>query len=139
VAVRQRITFVNAAVVLAVLVAVVGVAALEAGAAPTEVPKITNLKTVPATFCSKQSSTCSNPGTSIRFTVSTGARVTANVWPRFENIGGFPVFHRHFDAGARRFRFNDSRLKPGRWQLKLQGVNSVGAGTTAAITFRVVK
>jgi hypothetical protein len=134
---RRRIAYASSGLGLVLIVALGGATALDA--APTEVPKITNLKTVPATFCAKRSSTCSSPGTSMRFTVSTGARVRANVWPRYENIGGFPVFQEHFNAGANRFRFNDPRLKPGNWQLKLQGVNSVGAGTTATFVFRVIK
>ena len=88
-----------------------------ARAADTEVPKVTNLRVVPSRFCVKRSSTCTHPGTVVRFSVSTGARVTGNIWPRTSNIAGYREFRRHFNAGA----------------------NSVGSGTTANTDVRVVK
>jgi hypothetical protein len=113
--------------------------ALAVAQAATEVPQITNLRVTPAPFCAKASSTCSNPGTTVRFTVSTAARVLGEIHPRFKNIRGYVLRERQFNAGARSFRLTNNRLTPGRWTLKLQGVNNVGAGTTAIVDVRVVK
>jgi hypothetical protein len=124
--------------VAAALLSVVVLAAV-AGGADTEVPKVTNLRAEPGRFCTAKSSACSNPGTRIRFNVSTGATVTGNIWPRDENLKGYVVFRRHFNAGPNSIRMSGSRLTPGRWTLKLQGLNSVGSGTTAVVDVRVVK
>src|SRR2546423_665807 len=107
-----------------------------ASAAPTQVPQITNLRAQPARFCARS---CANPGTTLKFTVSTAATVTANAWPRSRNIAGYVEFRRHFNAGANSTRLNDSRFTPGRWTVKLQGVNAVGSGTTAITDVRIVK
>ena len=138
---RPRITYLNVAVALALFIALGGGAGSgrNARAADTEVPKTTNLRTQPSRFCARRSSTCSHPGTVVRFTVSTGARVTGNIWPRSSNIAGYVEFRRHFDAGANSIRLNDTRLTHGRWTLKLQGANSVGSGTTANTDVHVVK
>ena len=118
--------------------AAVGIAfsAALASAAPTQVPQITNLRAQPARFCAKS---CANPGTTLHFNVSSAATVTANMWPRFRNIAGYFEFRRHFPAGANSARLSDSRLTPGRWTVKLQGVNAVGSGTTAITDVRVTK
>ena len=121
----------------AAVIALVGLAV--ARAADTEVPKVTNLRVVPSRFCVKRSSTCTHPGTVVRFSVSTGARVTGNIWPRTSNIAGYREFRRHFNAGANSISLNDGRLTPGRWTFKIQGANSVGSGTTANTDVRVVK
>jgi hypothetical protein len=75
----------------------------------------------------------------VRFTVSTRATVTGNIWPRFRNIAGYREFRQHFSAGANSIRLSDSRLTPGRWTFKIQGTNSVGGGTTANTDVRVIK
>jgi hypothetical protein len=107
-----------------------------ASAAPTQVPEVSNLTAQPARFCAKS---CSNPGTTLHFKISTAATVTANMWPRSRNIAGYFEFRRHFHAGANSTRLTDNRLTPGRWTVKLQGVNAVGSGTTAITDVRVVK
>jgi hypothetical protein len=135
-ALRRSMMYVTAASALVLFVAL---ASGTGQAAPTEVPKVTNLRTTPSTFCGKRTSKCTNPGTTVRFTVSTGAIVTGDVWPRFQNLKGYKEFRRHFNAGANSIRLNDSRLTKGRWTLKLQGMNSVGSGTTANFDFHIVK
>lgn len=107
-----------------------------ASAAPTQVPQTTNLTAQPARFCAKN---CASPGTTLHFKISTAATVTANAWPRSRNIAGYFEFRRHFNAGANSTRLNDSRFTPGRWTVKLQGVNAVGSGTTAVTDVRIVK
>jgi hypothetical protein len=131
----RRIACANAAAALLFVVVLVG----GAGGADTEVPKVTNLRAEPGRFCAVRSSTCTNPGTRIRFNVSTGATVTGNIWPRRENLKGYVEFRRHFNAGPNSIRMNDRRLTPGRWTFKVQGLNSVGSGTTAIVDVRVVK
>jgi hypothetical protein len=130
--------YTNAAAAFA-LFAVLGVGAWSARAAPTEVPKVTNLRAEPSRFCARSSSTCAHPGTTVRFSVSTGATVTGNMWPRSENVAGYREFRHHFNAGANSIRLNDNRLTTGRWTVKLQGLNAVGSGTTAVVDVRVVK
>ena len=130
---RSRIRAASATT-LAVLGGLVAAGGALVAHAASEVPKITNLSTNPSRFCVRN---CANPGTTIRFTISSNATVTANVWPRFRNGGGYLEFRRRFNAGTNSVRLNDPRLTKGRWQLKLQGLNNVGAGTTATTLFVV--
>ena|SRR5437763_16526204 len=131
--VMTRIRRVALVVAIALALAVIAVAR----AAPTQVPETTNLKAHPSTFCVRG---CTNPGTKITFEISTGAKVNADIRPRSSNLASYVEFHRkHFPAGKNSFRLADTRLSPGRWTLKLQAINSVGAGTTAITTVHVVK
>jgi predicted transglutaminase-like cysteine proteinase len=114
-------------------------AAAAAAHAADQVANITNLKATPARFCAKLSDTCPHPGTTIHFTVSTPARVIGDIHPRSTPIGGYKELERRFPAGRNSFRLRDRRLTPGRWTLKLQPVNSVGASGPATINLRVVK
>ena len=122
----------------AVVATVALVVALSAHAAST-VPEVTILSVSPSRFCVQSSSSCGQPGTTVRFKISTAAFVRANIWPRFRNAAGYRVLRRQFNAGTNTFRLSDSRLTPGRWTLKLQGRNNVGSGTTDNIDVRVVK
>lgn len=130
--VRVRIAL-GAAVALAVL------GAVGASAAPSNVPQITKISASPKTFCAKSSGSCSSTGTTIRFTMTTAARVIADIRPRAHNVWGHKEFERRFPAGANQFRLNDSRLTTGRWTLRLQGVNSLGAGPPSFIDVHVIK
>ena len=107
--------------------------------AATEVPKVTNLRATPATFCAKKSSKCANPGTTVRFTISTDARVRGDIRPRFEYQGSFVEFVKNLHKGPNAVRLNDSRLKPGRWTIRVQATNNVGSGPIAVTDVRVVK
>jgi hypothetical protein len=108
-------------------------------AADTEVPAITNLKAKPSTFCAKRTQRCTHPGTEIQFTVSTAARVRADIRPRSVNRGPLVEFSKHFPRGHNSVYVKDSRLTPQRWTLRLQGGNSVGNGPIAITDVRVVK
>ena len=129
---RPRITFAVVAAQLAVTAAV-------AYAGPQDVAKLTNLTATPKRFCAKTSDTCTRPGTTLRFRLSTPAKVIADIRPRKSNIWGFHVFTRKFPAGANSVRVNDSRLTTGRWTFKLQPVNSVGANGPTVLDVRVIK
>jgi hypothetical protein len=122
-----------------VLATAAAVAVAATGVAATNVPTISNLHANPRTFCAKKSDTCSRPGTTIRFTVSTAAKVRGVIRPRFENTGNLVEFVRRFPKGVNRVRLNDPRLRPGTWVLRLQGTNDVGTGGVAVIHVKVVK
>jgi hypothetical protein len=117
------------------LLAVTAVAAYAAG----QVATISKTSATPKRFCVKRSDTCGHPGTTIRFTISTPAKVYGDVHSRKANCCGFVAFTRRFPAGANSIRLNDSRLTPGRWTLKLMALNSVAASSPANIDLRVVK
>jgi len=110
-----------------------------AGAADTVVPEVTNLKANPSRFCAKRTSTCHHVGTKVSFTVSTGARVRADIRPRSSNVGPIVEFVRHFSKGHHTVTLSDGRLKPDRWTLRLQATNSVGSGPITIIDVHVVK
>ena len=110
-----------------------------AGAAPTTVPEVTNLKAKPSRFCAKRTSTCHHAGTKVSFTVSTGARVRADMRPRSRNVGPLVEFVRHFSKGHHTVTMKDSRLTPDRWTLRLQATNTVGSGPITIIDVHVVK
>jgi hypothetical protein len=118
------------AILLAVLVA--GLVLAGSVLAATEVPKITNLRATPSTFRAKT-------GTTIRFTVSTNAKVRGDIRPRFENTGSFVEFVKQLHKGANSVRIQDSRLRPGRWTFRVQGTNNVGSGGIAITDVHVVK
>jgi hypothetical protein len=113
--------------------------AAPAGLAVDNVPKISDVHANPRTFCAKKSDKCSHPGTTIRFRLSTAAKVRGDIRPRFEYTGSFMEFVKRFPKGVNRVRVNDPRLKPGTWQLRLQGTNSMGSGPIALIHVHVVK
>jgi hypothetical protein len=128
----------RAGLVVAVLLGA-GAPVTTAGAAETHVPEITKLRAKPPKFCARKTSACPKPGTTIRFTVSTAATVTGDIRPRSENVNGFVEFRRKFPKGANSVYLNDSRLTRGRWTLRLQGLNSVGAGPIATIDVHVAR
>jgi len=130
--VRPRIALGSAAGLLAVT-------AVCAHAAGENTATLTKLSATPKRFCVKKSDRCPHPGTTIRFRLSTPAKVYADMHPRSSNIGGYVVFARKFPAGANTARIADRRLTPDRWTLKLQSVNSVGASGPTTIDVRVVK
>lgn len=109
------------------------------GLAADDVPTVSDLHANPRTFCAKKSDGCSNPGTIVRFTVSTAAQVRGVIRPRFENTGNLMEFVKRFPKGTNRVRINDARLRPGTWVLRLQGRNGVGSGGVAVIHLHVVK
>lgn len=117
-------------VLLAVLVA--GLAFAATVLAATEVPTVTNLRATPARFRS-------GAGTTVRFTVSTKAKVRADIRPRFENTSGFVEFVKKLGKGANSVRLQDSRLTPGRWTIRVQATNNVGTGPIAVTDVHVVK
>jgi hypothetical protein len=129
---RRRIAALVATAVAALAVAAGAIAA-------TNVPTISNLHANPRTFCAKKSASCSHPGTTVRFTVSTAAKVRGVIRPRFENTGNLVEFTRQFPQGVNRVRINDARLRPGTWVLRLQGTNGQGTGGVAVIHLHVVK
>jgi hypothetical protein len=135
---RSRLSRRTAAGCVALLVAA-GAGAEIGTAADTAPPMITKLKASPAKFCARKSRKCAHPGTTVSFTLSTAATVRSNMWQRDRNVGGYAEFSGKFKAGANSARINDSRLTPGRWTIKLWGVNSVAAGNTAIIDVHVVK
>jgi hypothetical protein len=108
-------------------------------AAPTEVPKVTNLRAQPAPFCAKKTSRCAHPGTNVRFSISTAAKVRCDFRPRSENTFGYVEFVKQLPQGANSVRVNDKRLTPGRWTIRVQATNSVGSGPIATVDVRVVK
>jgi hypothetical protein len=122
-----------------VVATAVAFAVAATGVAATNVPTVSDLHANPRTFCAKKSDTCSHPGTTLRFTVSTAAKVRAVIRPRFENTGNLVVFVRRFPKGVNRVRINDSRLRPGTWVFRLQGTNDVGSGGVAVLHVKVVK
>jgi hypothetical protein len=109
------------------------------GLAASNVPTVSDLHANPNHFCAKKSSSCSHPGTTIRFTVDTAAKVRGVIRPKSEPTGNLVEFNRQFPAGTNRVRLNDTRLKPGTWVLRLQGTNSVGTGGVAILHVHVVK
>jgi hypothetical protein len=109
------------------------------GLAAGNVPTVSDLHAKPNHFCAKRSDTCTHPGTTLRFTVDTAAKVRAVIRPRFENTGNLVLFVRQFPAGTNRVRINDSRLRPGTWVMRLQATNSVGTGGVAVLHVHVVK
>ncbi|HKP91641.1 MAG TPA: hypothetical protein VJT75_16865 [Thermoleophilaceae bacterium] len=108
-------------------------------AAESNVPTVSSLHANPNTFCAKRSDTCANPGTTLRFTVDTAAKVRGVIRPRFENTGNLVLFVKQFPKGVNRVRINDSRLRPGTWVIRLQATNSVGTGGVAVLHVKVVK
>jgi hypothetical protein len=124
-----------------VLVAVVlfGLVWSSAGLAATEVPKVTNLNARPSTFCAKRTSSCTHPGTTLTFTISTRATVLCDILPRFKNTYGYFEFEKRFPKGTSSIRLNDSRLTRGGWRIRVQARNNVGAGPIAIKDVRVVK
>lgn len=108
-------------------------------AAPTQVPTITHLTANPARFCAKRSSTCTHPGTTVSFNVSTAAKVRGDIRPRSSYLGSFVEFVKRFPRGHNAVRLNDNRLTPGRWTIRVQATNSVGSGPIAVVDVRVVK
>jgi hypothetical protein len=103
------------------------------------VATLTNLRATPRRFCAKSSDTCAHPGTTIHFKLSTPAKVYGDLRPRAHEIQGYTEIKRKFPAGANSVRINDSRLTPGRWTLKMQPVNSVGANGPTTLDVRIVK
>jgi hypothetical protein len=128
----------RAAAVVVALVSALATAAI-ALAAPSNVPTVSDLHAKPNHFCAKRSDTCAHPGTTLRFTVDTAAKVRAVIRPRFENTGNLVEFVRRFPAGTHRVRIDDPRLRPGTWVFRLQGTNSVGTGGVALLHVHVVK
>jgi hypothetical protein len=124
-----------------VLGSVAGLLAVAAaGAHAADQPaKITKTSATPKRFCVKKSNTCKHPGTTIRFTLSTPAKVYGDARSRKSNCCGFVAFARKFPAGANSIRLNDGRLTTGHWTLKLMAVNSVVASSPANIELQVVK
>jgi hypothetical protein len=120
-----------------VVVAVLAFAA--SGLAATEVPKITNLRAKPSTFCAKRTSSCTHPGTSVRFTLSTNAKVRCDIRPRSDNVGSFVEWVKKLKKGPNSVRLQDSRLHPGRWTIRVQATNNVGSGPIAVTDVHVVK
>lgn len=114
-------------------------AVVPAAIAADNVPTISNLHAHPKRFCAKSSDTCTHPGTTVSFTVSTAAKVRGVMRPRFEYTGNLVEFVKRFPAGTNRVRINDTRLRPGTWVLRLQGTNHVGTGGVALIHLHVVK
>jgi len=110
-----------------------------AGAADTNVPEVTGLKANPSRFCAKRTSTCHHVGTKVSFTVSTAARVRADIRPRSRNLASFVEFVRHFSKGHHTVTMKDGRLSPDRWTLRLQATNTVGSGPITIIDVHVVK
>jgi hypothetical protein len=104
-----------------------------------QVPKITNVKASPATFCAKKTAGCKNPGTTISFTLSTGATVRGDIRRRSIYRAPYVEFSKSFHQGANTIRLQDSRLVPDRWTLRLQGKNHVGSGGITLVDVRVVK
>ncbi|MFL5782879.1 MAG: hypothetical protein ACJ760_16295 [Thermoleophilaceae bacterium] len=107
--------------------------------AASNVPTVKDLHANPNRFCAKRSDGCSHPGTTIRFTVDTAAKVRGVIRPRFEPTGNLVEFNKQFPAGTNHVRVNDTRLRPGTWVLRLQGTNAVGTGGVAVLHVHVVK
>ena len=126
-------------IMLGIAAAVLAATAAVAWAGPQDTAKLTNLTATPKRFCAKTSDTCTRPGTTLRFRLSTPAKVIADIRPRSSNILGYHEFTRRFPAGANSVRVNDSRLTTGRWQFKLQPINNVGASGPTILDVRVIK
>ena len=110
------------------------------GLAAENVPVSSDAAAHPNQFCVGKSSDCSHPGTRFSFRISTPAKVRIDARPRSGQYRyGFVELVRHFSAGAHSVRINDTRMKPGRWEIRVQGTNSVGHGTLARVVVRVVK
>jgi hypothetical protein len=109
------------------------------GLAVTNVPAITHLGASPNRFCAKKTDRCKHPGTTIRFTLSTAAKVRGDIRPRHQNVGAFVEFVKQFPKGKNTVRLSDRRLTGGRWTLRLQGTNSVGTGNISLLNVQVVK
>ena len=124
--------------ILLALAAAAGLSAAGAEAADN-VAKIGNLSASPRHFCAKRTSRCTNPGFTVHFTISTRAKVYADIRPRKSNLASYIEFARRFPAGANSARIDDSRLTRGRWTLKLTPVNSVGASSPEHIDVYVKK
>jgi hypothetical protein len=107
--------------------------------AATNVPTVSNLHANPNSFCVKSSDACSSPGTTLRFTVDSAAKVRGVIRSRNQNTGNLVLFVRQFPKGVNRVRINDSRLRPGTWVIRLQGTNHVGTGGVAVLHVKVVK
>ena len=107
--------------------------------AAENVPTVSNLHANPNTFCAKKSASCSNPGTTLRFTVDRAAKVRGVIRPRFENTGNVVLFVRRFPKGVNRVRIDEPWLRPGTWVIRLQGTNHVGTGGVAVLHVKVVK
>jgi len=120
-----------------VVVAVLAFAAVSPAA--TEVPKVINLRAVPKQFCAKRTSSCQHPGTDVRFTISTNAKVRCDIRPRSENVGSFVEFVKKLKKGPNSVHIQDSRLRKGRWTIRVQATNNVGTGPIAVTDVRVVK
>ena len=126
-------------IVIGSVAAALALTAVAAQAAGDQVPKLTNLTASPNRFCAKSSDTCAHPGTTIRFKLSTPAKVFGDLRPRSRNIQGYTEIKRKFPAGANSVRINDSRLTPGRWTLKMQPINSVGANGPTLLDVHVIE
>src|SRR5437763_1961033 len=72
--------------------AIAGATVAFGGTAADEVPAITHLAASPSKFCAKKSRSCTHPGTTLRFTLSTGARVRADIRPRSRYVGSYVEF-----------------------------------------------
>jgi hypothetical protein len=120
-------------------VVVVALAFAATGLAASNVPTVKDLHANPNHFCAKRSDSCSHPGTTIRFTVDTPAKVRGVIRPKSEPTGNLVEFFKQFPAGTNHVRLNDTRLTPGTWVLRLQGRNSVGSGGVALLHVHVVK
>jgi hypothetical protein len=119
-----------------VVAAAVAFAVAATALAATNVPTVSDLHANPRIFCAKKSDTCSHPGTTLRFTVDSAAKVRGVIRPRFENL---VLFVKQFPKGVNRVRIDDSRLRPGTWVIRLQGTNNVGTGGPAVLHVKVVK
>lgn len=126
-------------IVIGSVVAALALSAVAAQAAGDQVPKLTNLRASPNHFCAKSSDSCARPGTTIRFHLSTDAKVIGDIRPRKRNIQGYTDIRGKFKAGANSVRLNDSRLTPGRWTLKMQPINSVGANGPTLLDVHVIE
>jgi hypothetical protein len=92
-----------------------------------------------------KSEKCPHPGTTIRFTLSTPAKVIGDIRPRRVALSSYKEFARKFPAGPNSVRITDRRLDdnnrvaPGRWTVKLEAVNSVGASGPWTVDVYVLK
>lgn len=108
-------------------------------AAPQNVPIASDLHASPNRFCVNRSNVCPHPGTTLSFRISTRAKVRLDVRPGRFNVWGYTEFDRWFPKGENSLHFTDARLRPGPWRFRIQGRNSVGSGTVAVTTARVVR
>jgi hypothetical protein len=132
-------------IALASVAALLAVTAVCAHAAGDNVATLTKLSATPKRFCVGKSDRCPHPGTTIKFTLSTPAKVYGDIRPRRVALSSYTEFARKFPAGRNTVRITDRRLddnkrvSPGRWTLKLQSVNSVGASGPTSIDVYVLK